>query len=106
MWAAQSAGVAYVPKRTAAHLAVSISGYLLTDGSWKIGSMSIWGYLLSEGMWILAAGGLEMIKMSYICIYADIFDTNSGYGRQCDRPVSFELKIQQILSGPGRNEWG
>ena len=89
MWAAQSAGVACVPKRTAEHLAVSI-----------------WGYLLSEGMWILAAGGLEMIKMSYICIYADIFDTNSGYGRQCDRPVSFELKIQQILSGPGRNEWG
>ena len=73
---------------------------------WKTGAVSIWGYLLSEGMWILAAGGLEMIKMSYICIYADIFDTNSGYGRQCDRPVSFELKIQQILSGPGRNEWG
>ena len=141
MWAARSAGVVCVPKRTAAHLAVSKSGFLLTAdlwktglvsesgflltagpwklgsvskstllltaGLWEIGSVSKLGFLLtaspweiellSEGMWILAAGGLEMIKMSYICIYADIFDIYTCDGRQCDRPNGFEFQDRKIL---------
>ena len=97
MWAERSAGVACVPKKTAKHFAVSNSGFLLTERLWKTGAVSIWGYLLSEGMWILAAGGLEIIKMSYICIYADIFDIYTCDGRQCDRPVSFEFQDRKIL---------
>ena len=79
------------------NLTVSESGFLLTERLWETGAVSIWGYLLSEGMWILAAGGLEMIKISYICIYADIFDFYTCDGRQCDRSSGFEFQDRKIL---------
>ncbi len=116
--------MACVPKRTAKHLTVSKSGFLLTVGTWNLGLVSKSGFLLTAGLWeigsvsklgflltaspweiellsestwILAADGLEMIKISYICIYADIFDIYTCDGRQCDRPNGFEFQDRKIL---------
>ena len=51
MWAARSAEVACVPKRTAKHLTVSKSGFLLTVGTWNLGLVSKSGFLLTADLW-------------------------------------------------------